>query len=96
MPRGKHVIPNPYSFSLLKDKLSPLGINWVPSKGKGGHGSFVGPDHIGEEQAYPLPDIKNERGQINSSYFKTLRRRFGLAGSKWDEYFANRKAKLPK
>jgi len=96
MSNGKRIIPNPYDFSLLKNKFNKLGISWDPRKGKGGHGTFIGLDQNGEKQAYPIPGIKNEQGQVGADYLKNAREQFGLGGDKWHNYFADPKAKPPK
>ncbi len=47
-------IPNVYQFSRIRRRPKKLKIYWVPSRGKGGHGCFVGPDKKGNIQSDPI------------------------------------------
>jgi len=74
------------SFRHIKKKLKELNISWHPAKGKGSHGSFVGPDQqTGKLHAFPIP--RNQQREINNDYFSRLRKRFGLEGKKWIKFF---------
>lgn len=72
-------------FRHIRKKLEQLGINWRPDKGKGSHGSFVGPDRDGNKHSYTLP--RSQQSFINRDYFNGLRHRFGLTGKKWTKFF---------
>ena len=77
---GNHiVIPKSISFSPLKRQLKKYEIYWRPRKGKGGHGSFVGPDRNGNIQSFPLPSSQHK--EIRKIYLKGLCRRFQLDAS---------------
>ena len=89
MPPVKQLIPNPYRFKLLKDKLSDLGIIWDSSRGKGSHGVFMGEDQSGRQQCFPIP--RTQQRQVQKQMLNKLRVRFQLEGSTWDSFFATRK-----
>lgn len=72
-------------FRLVRKKLAELEIYWLPNKGKGSHGSFVGPDQEGNQQTFPLP--RHQQSEINYDYLNGLRRRFGLTGKRWVGFF---------
>ncbi len=72
-------------FRHIRKQLKELGIYWVPDKGKGSHGSFVGPDQDGNIHAFTLP--RSQQSEVNRDYLAALRRRFGLIGKKWSNFF---------
>jgi len=69
-------IPRFTPFRTLERRLKRLQIYWRPRKGKGGHGSFVGPDKAGRTQAFSLPSSQHR--QVAKAYVVGLMRRFGL------------------
>lgn len=69
-------IPSVYPFRKLEKLLKDRSIVWEPDKGKGGHGSFVGPDKSGKIQAYPLG--RTQAKEVTREYLKGLCRRFEL------------------
>ena len=85
----KHLIPNPYSFELLEDKLSDLGIIWDKRKGKGSHGAFRGLDLSGRKQSFTIPHTQQK--EVKKQMLNKLRDRFQLNGSNLDAFFATRK-----
>lgn len=76
MPGDSVIIPKTVRFSSLKRHLKKYQIYWEPRKGKGGHGSFVGPDKDGNKQSFPLPS--NQHKEVRKTYLKALCRRFQL------------------
>jgi hypothetical protein len=74
------------SFRKVKNKLATLDIIWRPNRGRGSHGCFIGPNQeTGHKQAYPIP--ASQQREICPDYLNRLRRRFGLEGKKWDDFF---------
>jgi len=71
-------------FRHIRKQLKELDIYWVPDKGKGSHGAFVGPNQDGNIQAFTLP--RSQQSEINRDYLVALRRRFGLIGKKWANF----------
>ena len=70
-------IPRCTKFSPLRRRLKRFQIHWDESKGKGGHGSFVGPHKITRQiQAYTLPSSQTR--EVHIVYIKGLMERFGL------------------
>ena len=70
-------VPRLYSFRKLKQKAQKINIEWIPCRGKGGHGIFKGKDINGHIRSYPLPSSQHKR-EITSTYLKGFLRRFGL------------------
>ncbi|MBA7556114.1 hypothetical protein ES705_48812 [subsurface metagenome] len=70
------IVPKSFPFSSLKRRLKRYQIYWVPRKGKGGHGGFVGPDRNGNKQSFPLPSSQHK--EVHRIYLKGLCRRFQL------------------
>ena len=73
---GSGIIPKQISFRQLRTNLRKLGIVWKKRKGKGGHGSFVGPDNDSNNQAYSIPS--SQRKEVRKPYLKKLCDRFGF------------------
>ena len=70
-------IPKLFPVRELKKKAKKQGIIWDKSKGKGGHGAFVGPDTKGNIQVYPLPSSQHKK-EVTSTYLRGFLRRFCL------------------
>jgi len=70
-------VPHTYPVRKLIKNLKKNGINWVPQKGKGGHGVFEGPDVNGIVQKYPLPSAEHKK-EVTGEYLRGMLRRFGL------------------
>ena len=79
------VYPKLFKFSVLKRRLKKHHIYWRLRKGKGGHGSFVGPAADGEIQSYPLPTSQHR--EVRKVYLKGLCRRFELTNLQIKELF---------
>ena len=74
------------SFRRIKQNLAKFDIIWNPKKGKGSHGSFVGP-HLESARSNAFPIPKSQQREINLDYVNGLRRRFGVTDKKWDTLF---------
>ncbi len=73
-------------FRRVRKRLKELGIIWNPTSGKGSHGSFIGPNQkTGSLNAFPLP--RSQQREINADYLSAIRRRFGLIGKDWNDFF---------
>lgn len=73
-------------FRNIRKNLKGLAIHWDPRKGKGSHGSFVGPHQkTRATQCFPIP--RHQQQQMNIDYIKALRRRFGLTDAQYDDLF---------
>lgn len=77
-------IPKLFSIRELVKRAKKRGINWNKSRGKGGHGAFVGPDINGDIQTYPLPSAQSKK-EVTSTYLKGFLRRFGLTDDFFDD-----------
>jgi hypothetical protein len=74
------------SFRQVKKQLATLNIVWHANKGKGSHGCFIGKNQTtGVNHSYPIP--RSQQREICPDYLKGLRRRFGLEGKKWNDFF---------
>jgi len=69
-------IPRSYPFRELKRKLLAYRIQWLPRRGKGSHGAFVGPDKRGNKQSYTLP--QRQQREVRKWYLRDICRRFLL------------------
>ncbi len=72
-------------FRHIRKQLKELGNYWVLVKGKGSHWSFVGQDQDGNIHAFTL--ARRQQSEVNRDYLAALRRRFGLIGKKWADFF---------
>jgi hypothetical protein len=68
--------PNVFKFSRLKRRLKRYQIYWDQDKGKGSHGSFIGPDKDGNSQSYTIP--LKQQNETEKVYLKGVCNRFGL------------------
>lgn len=73
-------------FRQIKKNLNGLGISWSPTRGRGSHGCFTGPNQETKRlHSFPIP--RDQQREINIGYLKALRRHFGLTDKKWDSFF---------
>lgn len=71
------------SFRKVKRRLHELNIDWVPARGKGSHGSFIGSNQkTGRLHTFPIP--RSQQREINIDYLSRLHDRFGLPADFFD------------
>jgi len=85
MSDARVIIPRIFKFTVLKRRLKRHGIYWLARKGKGGHGSFVGADKDGEQQAFSLPTSQHR--EVRRTYLKALCRRFDFTNQQIKDIF---------